>query len=75
MSGEIENNQSNEVVKEEVEELEELNIEEAQKNSVPIVSDKEIDAVFVGGVPVEADEGKKGSKSHLAAGFRTVRQD
>jgi hypothetical protein len=26
------------------------------KNSVPIISDKEIEAIFVGGVPAEADE-------------------
>lgn len=25
-------------------------------NSVPIISDKEIEAIFVGGVPAEADE-------------------
>jgi hypothetical protein len=30
--------------------------EEHNKNSVPIVSDKEIEAIFVGGVPAEADE-------------------
>lgn len=26
-------------------------------NSVPIINDKEIEAIFVGGVPAEADEG------------------
>lgn len=31
---------------------------EGTKNSVPIISDKEIEAIFVGGVPVEADECK-----------------
>lgn len=31
---------------------------EVTKNSVPIISDKEIEAIFVGGVPVEADESK-----------------
>lgn len=30
---------------------------EVTKSSVPIISDKEIEAIFVGGVPVEADEG------------------
>ena len=29
------------------------------KNQVPIISDKEIDAIFVGGVPSEADESMK----------------
>lgn len=29
---------------------------EVTKNSVPIISDKEIEAIFVGGVPLEADE-------------------
>lgn len=30
--------------------------DEVPKHSVPIISDKEIEAIFVGGVPVEADE-------------------
>ncbi len=39
-------------------ELQERDLDEAQKNSVPIISDKEIEAIFVGGVPAEADECK-----------------
>jgi hypothetical protein len=31
---------------------------EMTKTSVPIISDKEIEAIFVGGVPLEADECK-----------------
>jgi uracil-DNA glycosylase len=40
-------------------ELQEEDLEEAHKNSVPIISDKEIEAIFVGGVPGEADESKR----------------
>jgi hypothetical protein len=36
---------------------------EGTKKSVPIISDKEIEAIFVGGVPVEADECKSNLKS------------
>lgn len=32
--------------------------EDNTKNPVPIISDSEIDAIFVGGVPAEADESK-----------------
>lgn len=37
---------------------EEIENDGTKGSSVPIISDKEIEAIFVGGVPADADEGK-----------------
>jgi hypothetical protein len=54
MSDDIENSGSEQKV------VQEEESEDNTINPVPIISDKEIDAIFVGGVPAEADESNIG---------------